>query len=144
MPYRPSHPKHHLQQMVTSVTIAVYSDTLTAEQIAGVLGLEPDWAVGAGVEAQATDAPLPSNGWFLESFGNVDSPELDDHLAWALDRLAGCSAALVTLRDQECEVVLGWDIAATQSHTSGGVIPATRLRQLADLGVDVELTLWGR
>ena len=77
----------------------MYSDTLTAQQIAEVLGREPDWAVGTGVEAQAADAPLPSNGWFLESFGNVDSPELDDHLAWAVDRLADRTAALAALRD---------------------------------------------
>lgn len=122
----------------TFVTLRIYSDTMSPEEISSFLRMQPSDSTFKGeVVGEKTKKVRKHNGWFLTSDGSVDSKDVRRHIDFLADKIAHLTSDLAELKNKGCLIDLScfW---SSENGQGGPTLSPNQLKKLAEL----ELEIW--
>ncbi|MGH2443758.1 MAG: DUF4279 domain-containing protein [Chloroflexota bacterium] len=121
------------------VALRIIGPDLNPAGVARELGIAPTWShrqvdAGQTMEGGRASRPYPSDMWFLDLRGDVDSQDIGKHLEALLDRVERSRDAFLGIVNRpgvQAEVVAGWS-SSSASHGGQRIGPdiLTRLGEL--------------
>ena len=124
----------------TYVTLCVYPDTLSTEEVSARLGLTPSSVQAATDRVARADGKVQAArpaAWFLSSRVHVASLDVRRHLDWLLDQLVARTAELGSLRATGTTLSISCYWRSAVGH-GGPEISPSQAGKLASL----ELSCW--
>jgi ubiquitin C-terminal hydrolase len=115
----------------TYVTLRLYSDRLSPQEITKFLGIEPSATFEKDIEK------ANHNAWFLTSEGSINSKDSRRHIDFLADKLLPIRERLKILASQSAKI----DISCFWSSESGQGGPTLSPQQLSKLA-ELEIELW--
>lgn len=122
----------------TFVTLRIYSDQLSPEEITSILKTNPSDSVTKGdVFGVKTKKIRNHNGWFLTSEGFIESKDCRRHFDFLADKIVSFQQNLKELEQRGCEIDLScyW---SSENGQGGPTLSPKQLKKLAEL----ELEIW--
>ena len=127
----------------TFASLCLYGDALVPAQITTVLGLDPTDAAPKGERTTSSSGKsrtAPTGRWILESQEQVHSTNLEDHVAWLLDRIEAAGVVPLTLPGvSRASIFCYW---ASATGNGGPSFSATVLGRLARMQFPLEFDLY--
>jgi hypothetical protein len=126
----------------TFASLRFYGDALEPEEISRRLALEPTDRACRGDQATSPSGKIrtaPTGRWILETQGQVDSTDLEQHVAWLLDRLEVTGIVPTTLPGvSQADVFCYWVSATGNGGPEFSPQTLARLARLQlTLGFDI-------
>jgi hypothetical protein len=122
----------------TFVTLRIYSDDITPEEITKILKTNPSDSVTKGdVYGIKTKKNRNINGWFLTSEGFIESKDCRRHFDFLADKIISLKPKFIELQNKGCQI----EIACFWSSENGQGGPTLSPKQLKKLA-ELELELW--
>lgn len=122
----------------TYVTLRIYSDSISPEEISNSLHMQPTDSTTKGeVVGIKTKKVRKHNGWFLTSDGIVDSKDCRRHFDYLADKINPFKDELKELKSKGCEI----DISCFWSSENGQGGPTLSPKQLKKLS-ELEIEIW--
>lgn len=122
----------------TFVTLRIYSDILSPEEISNSLQIQPsDTTTKGEVVGTKTKKVREHNGWFLSSEGLIESKDCRRHFDFLADKIIPIKARLKKLENEGCEI----DISCFWSSENGQGGPTLSPKQLKKLS-ELEIEIW--
>jgi hypothetical protein len=125
----------------TWATFRLWGETLDPHEVSRAMGIAPSAIVAAG-EWVSKRAPSPYGGWNLSSEHQLDSTDLEQHIAWLLVQLEPVQSILAPLLADpavHCDVFCMWESATGHG---GPVFSPLLLRRLGALGAELGLDIY--
>lgn len=127
----------------TFASLCLYGDALVPAQITAAFGVDPTDAAPKGERTTSSSGKtrITSTGrWILESQGQVESTNLEDHVVWLLDRIEAAGIVPLTLPGvSRARIVCYW--ASATGHGGPSFTPAL-LARLARMQLPLEFDLY--
>jgi hypothetical protein len=121
----------------TYVTLRVYSDSLSPQEITSYLEIVPSEVIEKNIEKDIlTNKRISHNAWFLTSENNINSKDCRRHLDYLLDMLLPVKKRLNMLESQGAKI----DISCfwlSESGQGGPTLSAPQFSKLAELGIEL-------
>jgi Domain of unknown function (DUF4279) len=117
----------------TYVTLRLYSDSLSPQEITNYLGIEPSEIIEKGIGKHKS---IIHNAWFLTSEDIVNSKDSRRHIDYLADKLLPIRERLEILASQGAEI----DISCfwlSESGQGGPTFSPQQLSKLAELGIEL-------
>lgn len=122
----------------TFVTLRIYSDNISPEEISKSLKTNPSESVSKGdVYGIKTRKIRNHNGWFLTSEGFVESKDCRRHFDFLADKITSLKPNFKELQNKGCQI----DISCFWSSENGQGGPTLSPKQLKKLA-QLELEIW--
>ena len=122
----------------TFVTLRIYSDDLSPEEISKSLKTEPSESVTKGdVYGIKTKKIRKHNGWFLTSEGSIESKDCRRHFDFLADKIISFKPYLKELQNKGCKIDISCFWSSEQGQ-GGPTLSPIQLKKLAEL----ELEIW--
>lgn len=121
----------------TFVTLRIYSDTLSPEEISTVLQLQPSDSTTKGeVVGINKKRTRKHNGWFLTSDGFVASKDCRRHIDYLVDKISPFKGELKELENKGCSIDIScfW---SSENGQGGPTLSPKQLKRLAELEIDL-------
>jgi hypothetical protein len=122
----------------TFVTLRIYSDILSPEEISKNLKTNPTESVTKGdIYGIKSNKIRNNNGWFLTSEGFVESKDCRRHFDFLADKIISLKPNFIGLQNKGCQI----DISCFWSSENGQGGPTLSPKQLKKLS-ELELEIW--
>jgi hypothetical protein len=121
------------------VTLAVYSDSVTPDQMTAILGANPDRTVFKSAKLPARKL-APEHGWFITSEGQSVEGDCDDHIESVLRRLPD-RASLLNFVRSGVEVRL-WIFWESVCGNGGPWLSEKTIEALAGIGASLAIDVY--
>jgi hypothetical protein len=120
----------------TFVTLRLYSNSLSPQEITNYLGIEPSEIIEKGVEKNIlTHESINHNAWFFTSENIINSKDSRRHIDYLADKLLPISDRLKILDSQgaKIDICCFW---SSESGQGGPTLSPQQLSKLAELGIE--------
>ena len=133
---------HEVREYLSSSTLVITGDNLDPDVVSRHLNLEPDrvWRKGDERVVGSKVHSYASGGWKRFMDQTLRGEYLEEQLRYWVSLLTGRRVSLQDFRDRGWNCVLSCFIGTDE--TASIVLPAAFQQELADLGVDIELSVF--
>lgn len=128
----------------TDVTLRIFTDDMTPEDITKALGVKPSFVQVKG-ERRNKDRPESiinkTNGWFLSSEDEIISKDNRRHLAWLLEKIKDCHSEISELINKgvDIDIFCPWE---SEGNQGGPTMDPQQMKILGELNIELGFEFW--